>query len=154
MNKFFLACILILSLIAIRCSIVDPFFPCTAIRIQTSFIDSVYRDVTGDSLNPIIKFHKDSIRYKIEGRNINTGILIPSIIDTLNRNSFSTEEFNVQSFKTTDVISVIYYLNSTTSDTLTLTTDQERSIYKVYYKQKNIEQFGGDFCSGLIFVVR
>jgi len=114
----------------------------------------VYRDVTGDSLNPIIKFHKDSIRYKIEGRNINTGILIPSVIDTLNKNSFSTEEFNVQSFQTTDVISVIYYLNSTTSDTLTLTTNQQRSIYKVYNKQKNITQFGGDFCSGLIYVMR
>ncbi len=154
MNKFFLACILILSLITTRCYVVDPFFPCTTIRIHTSFIDSMYRDITGDSLNSIIKFHKDSIRYKIEGRNINTGILIPSVIDTLNKNSFSTEEFNVQSFQTTDVISVIYYLNSTTSDTLTLTTNQQRSIYKVYNKQKNITQFGGDFCSGLIYVMR
>lgn len=144
--------IIILAVFSFSCEKGDPPIPCNSFTIRSIFIDSIsYSDITGDTINTIVKYIKDSIKYEVISTNINIGLSSP-IISKETSNIYSTGLINLSNISNGEDIYLIFHLDPITNDTITINIKNKVEL-SIYNKQKLLS-YSIQQCNKLVYIKR
>jgi len=125
----------------------NPIVPCDSIYLEITFKDKITNvDLTGDTSQI---YNKDSIKYSIISDYDTTDILSPEVnpVGFYNEYSFSYYFGNKNG-----VYKILFYLNSTETDTITINTSNNFRL-EYYYKNVLIKKEDGD-CGYLNYTIK
>lgn len=144
----------LIAILHLGCGIVEPRTRCANFVFQTVIFDSIlYKDLTGDTINTIVKYHKDSIKYKIISNNLNIDWTKPIISKYSNNfNVFSSLPYSLNNISDDEKLFLIYYFNELESDTVSVEIKNSTSLY-FFYNSHLILQTGTDKgCEDLFYL--
>ena len=124
----------------------DPALSCNNLNITVRFLDALNNDLTGDTSQ---MYNKDSIKYSIISDFDTTAVLSPEVnlVGFYNEYSLSYYFGNKNG-----LYKILFYLNSTESDTITINTSNNFRL-EYYYKNVLIKKEDGG-CGYLDYTIK